>query len=136
MKKAFVKYILSVIILLGVMANLYANATLNHSSSSHKTNGIHQAGVINSHNEFLPLDTKKTLDFEQLLTEVSENEEVEDNINTNKYNPFSYHDSLSAVFFHALFSRHTLERQTTLAQSKPVNFNRCKRYIQFEVFRI
>jgi len=136
MKKAFVKYLLSVIILLGVITNLYANATLSHRSPLYKANNTQQANLFHSNNEFLPLDGKKALDFEQLLTEVSENEEVEDSLTANKYNPFSYHNSLSAVFFHALFSRHTLERKTTLAQNKPVYFNRCKRYIQFEVFRI
>lgn len=130
MKKAYIKYLLLIITFLGIGAQLQANTSLKNISHFQENSSLQQKH-ISSHS------SKGSIEFEKIIAEEIENEEVKNYKDTANQETLSYTSSYSFFLCVLIFSEFLNKRKNqTTYYNRIINRNLCKKYIQFEVFRI
>ena len=134
MKKAFLTYVLTLVVILGGLMQLHANSLEggHHLTINHELNS--NASSFLSTKQFLPSSSNIILKLKKVFAEPTENEEI----NTSKKNQVTFlHGTISNLFLHSFFTSTILDlEELTLGCNKPLKAFSYKRYIKFEVFRI
>ncbi|MAZ28647.1 MAG: hypothetical protein CL868_16420 [Cytophagaceae bacterium] len=137
MEKTFKKYFLCfVLILLGGLIQMHAN---NIARNQVNSIDIEQAGTHLDCGQFQYNPLSGHFLKKVTLSDLTENEEQEEIADNGKSNDNLRTGSISTAFFYVLAWQSTLDCENTSrashSRSYPLTYS-CKRYIQFEVFRI
>lgn len=137
MKNAFEKYFLSLVfILVSGLALLHANSFFDGNYNFRYVSEIHETN--NSEVEFqLHSPSSSEKDYEKVFIELTESEEFESLSKEARKNAFLNTGSIFTVFAY-VFAWDVNYNKTLSSYTTADSFRTtlCKRYIQFEVFRI
>ena len=136
MKKAFEKYFLSLVfILISGFALLHANSFFD---ANYNLRDVNEIQIKKTSNAEFQLHTSSTkTDYEKIFIELTESEEFESLSKEAKKYLLANTGSIFTVFFYVFaWEINFDETSSTYATSDPFRTTLCKRYIQFEEFRI
>ncbi|MDR5589886.1 hypothetical protein [Christiangramia sp. SM2212] len=137
MKNAFEKYFLSLVfILISGFALIHANSFFD---GNYDFCDVQEMHITNSSNLDFQVHSSSSPDsgFEKAFIELTETEELESFSKEARKNLQLSNGSFLAVFYYVFAWEVDLDEDlATYATADPFRTNLCKRYIQFEVFRI
>ncbi|PNQ75128.1 hypothetical protein C1T31_03045 [Hanstruepera neustonica] len=134
MKKAFLIYVLTLVVILGGLMQLHAHSSQHNDSVSYNELLNTNVASLSSSAQFLHSSTHAFLKFKKVFAELTENEEI-DGFEKSQSSKFS--DDVSTIFLHSFFKNNLFEfEELSLGCHKPSKAFSYKRYIKFEVFRI
>ena len=135
MKKVFLKYLFSIVIVLGSFTHLFANYSQQEYSNLSEQDIRLEITKATAQCNALPLDSDHQLQHNKSFAEINESEEFEFGEDHGSSQIDS--DFLSSIFFASILNVSSTEQPDDCIQNVD-NFTpfRCKRYIQYEVYRI
>lgn len=137
MKRAFFKYLFSVaFLLLGTLLHLYANSVPVNTELLSSSKTVHAANEDLNIAQFVQGDQSHHLDFEKLLIEETESENLELSGHSDDL-PQMYSGHLfSAVFYLMAWDFSPGNKVVSRSCRKESTHHSLRRFIQLEVFRI